>query len=137
MAFFTWDDTYTTNILSIDEDHKNLIDLVNHLYVSVFECEDIEEERELTGKILAELMEYTKYHFTAEESLMKKYDYPDYEEHRKVHDWFVEEVNKLLSEYNSGAFALSFTTFSFLKDWISSHILVVDKKYEPFLSKHI
>lgn len=136
MAFFNWEDRFSTNIQSIDQDHKKLMDLVNHLYVSVFECQDIEEERTLTGKILSELLEYTNYHFSTEEALMEKYNYPEYQEHKISHAWFVGEVNRLLREHEAGAMALSFPTFSFLKDWISNHILGMDKKYEPFL-KHI
>ncbi len=132
MAFFNWDEKFSTNIQEFDAHHKELISLFNDVYEKVFACEDIDDERELTQQTLHRLAEYINYHFSAEESLMIKLGYPDYLAHKQQHEDYIKEVNKLEAEHKQGGVALSFVTFMFLKDWISKHILVVDKEYEKF-----
>jgi len=133
MEFFSWNEKYSTNVEKIDADHKKIISLFNEVYDKVFQCEDIDAERELTKQTLNKLLAYIQYHFTAEEELMMKHDYPAYIEHKQEHDYYIAEVNKLLVEYEQGGVALSFPTFMLLKDWIAKHILGTDQKYGPFL----
>lgn len=134
VAFFKWDEAYSTNVQEFDNDHKKLIDLFNGVYKQVFECEDLEEERVLTHQTLVELLEYVKYHFTAEEELMIKFNFPQYVEHKKEHEYYIQEVNKFLEQHNEGVVALSFPTFMFLKEWITKHIMVRDKSYGKFFN---
>lgn len=132
MTFFNWDEKFSTNIQAFDAHHKELISLFNDVYEKVFACEDLDAERELTQQTLHNLSAYISYHFTAEEKLMIEFAYPRYIEHKQQHDYYIKEVNKLEIEHKQGGVALSFTTFSLLKDWISKHILVTDKEYEKF-----
>jgi len=132
MAFFNWDEKFSMNIEEFDAHHKELISLFNDVYEKVFECTDLDAERELTQQTLHNLSEYISYHFAAEEKLMIKFDYPGYVEHKQQHDYYMNEVSKLEIEHEQGGIALSFTTFSLLKDWISKHILGTDREYEKF-----
>jgi hemerythrin len=132
MIFFEWDEKFTTSIQKFDDDHKKIFSLFNGVYQEVFECGDLEEERELTKNTLVELLEYVKYHFSAEERLMIQFDYPEYLAHKKEHDHYTAEVNKFVDLHNKGAVALSFPTFMFLKEWITKHILISDKAYGQF-----
>lgn len=132
MTFFNWDEKLATNIEEFDTHHKHLISLFNDVYEKVFKCEDLDEERELTQQTLHNLTEYIRYHFSAEEALMIKFDYPGYLEHKKEHDYYIKEVHKLETEHQQGGVALSFTAFVLLKDWIAKHILGTDKEYEEF-----
>lgn len=132
MGFFDWNEKYSTNIAEFDADHKKIISLFNEVYDKVFQCEDLEAERKLTEQTLHKLSEYIQYHFTAEEELMIKLDYPEYKEHKQEHDHYINEVNKLVVEYEQGGVALSFPTFMLLKDWITKHIVGTDQKYGSF-----
>lgn len=132
--FFEWDEKFNTNIQRFDDDHKKLFSLFNGVYQQVFECGNLEEERALTEKILVELLEYVKYHFSAEENLMIQLDYSEYLEHKKEHNYYIAEVNKFVDQHNKGAVALSFSTFMFLKEWIAKHILKSDKDYGQFFN---
>lgn len=132
MEFFSWDEKYATNIEEIDEDHKKIINLFNEVYEKVFQCENVDDERELTKQTLHKLAKYVQYHFTAEEGLMIKINYPDYIEHKREHDHYISEVNNLIVEYEQGGVALSFPTFMLLKEWITNHILGTDQKYGPY-----
>lgn len=132
MAFFNWDENFSVHIQEFDAHHKQLISLCNELYEKVFECEDLDEERALTQEILHQFVVYINYHFRAEEELMVKLGYPNYQEHKQKHDECIKEVEKIETEHREGGVALSFTAFMFLKEWISIHILGTDKEYEQF-----
>ena len=132
MEFLNWDEKFSVSIQEFDQHHKELIDLLNEVYEKVFHCEDMEDERKLTQETLTNLLEYIKYHFIAEEALMIKFNYPGYEEHKKKHDYYINEINKIVNEHKNGGVALSFAVFTILKDWIAIHILVEDKQYSQF-----
>ena len=135
MTFFCWDENFTTDIQEFDEHHKQLVHLFNDLYEKVFKCEDIDDERKLTQDTLNSLLDYMRYHFTAEEKLMENLDYPGYAEHKQQHDYYVDAVHKILVEHQEGRAALSFAVFTLLKDWIVTHILGEDKEYVQFFKE--
>jgi hemerythrin-like metal-binding protein len=79
-----------------------------------------------------ELINYTKEHFSSEEELMQQHNYPGYLAHKAEHDRLVKEAGALMEKHQSGAMSLSIETSTFLKKWLTNHILVVDKKYSSF-----
>lgn len=132
MSILKWSEKYETGVAKFDAEHQQLIERFNNLYESIFECETLEAEHLLTAEVLQELLDYIKTHFSGEEELMQAYQYPEYEDHKKEHDRFIEEVKALLQQHQGGELALSFPLFSFLKGWIEEHIMVVDKRYSDF-----
>ena len=63
---------------SLDEQHKNLISLVNKLNDAMKSGRG----KDVLGDILAKLVNYTKTHFAAEEQLMRMHSYPDLASHQ-------------------------------------------------------
>ena len=60
---FKWSPEYSVNIKTIDNQHKELISILNRLFVAVFNREG---DKAIAG-ILDALMTYTKTHFALEE----------------------------------------------------------------------
>jgi hemerythrin-like metal-binding protein len=71
-------------------------------------------------------------HFSAEEGLMKQKNYPDFVNHKAVHDKLIAEVKDMKTKYVAGK-VLPMQVSSFMSDWLKNHILGTDKKYVPFL----
>lgn len=134
MPILKWDEKYETGVAQFDQEHQQLIQRLNDLYDDIFECETIEQEQKLTADILKDLLEYVEEHFSGEEELMRLHQYPELEAHQRAHRQFSVEVEKLLQKHQGGELALSFPVFTFLKDWISNHVLVVDKRYSAFFN---
>jgi hemerythrin-like metal-binding protein len=130
MPLINWTENLSTKIPSIDKQHKKLIELLNRLHDAMREGRG----KEVLGTTLDELISYTKTHFTYEEELMKKANYPDLANHKKEHEQLVAKVLDLQKKYNSGSVTMTIETLNFLKDWLNNHILVSDKKYGPVLS---
>ncbi len=88
--------------------------------------------REVVKTTLNFFVDYTVKHFTSEEELMKKNNYPDFVNHKTVHDKFVTGVINMKAKYLSGKL-LPMDLSSSLSDWLRNHIPGTDKKYIPYL----
>ncbi len=131
MAFIDWTDQLSVHIRRIDDQHKKLISIVNTLFDAMSQG----KAKEVMGKVLNELIQYTRTHFQTEERLMQQYGYPDLAAHKKEHDELTRTVLDLQDKYNKGAIMLSVETSNFLKAWLTQHIMGTDKKYGPFLNE--
>lgn len=128
-----WSDSYSMGIKTIDDQHKGLLDFVNDLYNHATGKE--QEERTYFAAVIQQAVEYVKVHFATEEKYMLATKFPGYKEHKKCHDDFTLTVIKSVKDFEAGK-RLVLTTFSkFLKDWILSHIAVVDKQYSDYFRK--
>ncbi|MGC9022873.1 MAG: bacteriohemerythrin, partial [Dissulfurimicrobium sp.] len=128
--FFSWGPNLSVGIKSIDEQHKKLVRMVNAIHDVVKSGKG----KEVTGKILNELVEYTAYHFKTEEDYFQKYSYPETKEHMAIHASLVKKVLDFKDKFDRGAAMLDFELLNFLKNWLVDHIGVTDKKYGPFLT---
>jgi hemerythrin-like metal-binding protein len=103
MAFVQWSDHLSVGVDVIDDQHKKLVSIINRLYDAMKN----RKGSEILGDVLSELVDYTKYHFTAEEALMKDNAYPDYQSHKSSHSKLVEKVMDLELDLKAGKVALS------------------------------
>lgn len=129
MAILTWDEKYSVGIAEIDGQHKRLIQMINDLHEALVAAHG----RQKLGEILAQMLDYAAYHFTAEESLMVTHGYPLYGAHKREHEGFTAKALELKQRVDAKGFVLTLEVLQFLKDWLSHHILVNDLKYAPFL----
>jgi hemerythrin-like metal-binding protein len=119
-----WSRKYTIGIEKIDEQHRQLFEMINELHDSM-ESKDIHTPK----KILIELMEYTLNHFQTEEKYFKIFQYSDAEPHITQHVEFEAKVKEFLNRYQKdGTFNVSVIS-DFIKRWIIDHVLISDRKY--------
>ena len=128
-SFITWKDEYSVGLDSIDQQHKKLVNLINQLTTAV----DYSTGEEFEREALAELVEYTKTHFTYEEGLMEDNGYPDFEAHKAQHRAMIAEVEAVLVEYEQDHDAAMRHACDYLKGWLINHINGTDKQYSSFL----
>lgn len=131
MAFFSWQSKFALGIKSIDNDHQKLVALIDRLYVAMSEGRAKHE----IDDVVQELIDYTRFHFNREEVLMKSSDYADFEQHQKAHHTFVERVSQYQQKLARGHDNISVEVTSFLRDWLSNHIMVTDKALAPHLKE--
>jgi hemerythrin len=122
-----WSPTFSVGIKLIDDQHKGLLNLVNDLFNHVTGNE--ETERAYFQKVIQAAVNYVKVHFATEEKIMIATKFPGYLEHKKAHDTFVLTVVDNIRDFEAGKkFTLaSFTKF--LKEWVLTHIAIMDKQY--------
>jgi hemerythrin len=89
-----WSDRYSVGISRIDEQHQRLVELINELHAAIL----VGDRRSALPKILDGLAGYAVSHFTTEETLMKKFGYPNYEQHKAEHDRLTAQIKQLLQK---------------------------------------
>jgi hemerythrin len=88
MPLLTWNESYSVNVRELDTQHKKLIDLINDLHDGMKQGKG----KEISGKVLNELVTYTGFHFKSEEKLFEKHGFPDTTKHKRQHDELVDQV---------------------------------------------
>jgi len=131
MAYLNWSESLSVKVQSMDDQHKKLIELINEFYENIKNHSNDDN----ISTLISGMKKYTQLHFNTEEALMKKHDYPTFEEHKKEHDLFISKVTSVEEKFNSGKLIVSFEITGFLKDWLKNHIQGTDKKYSDFLNQ--
>ncbi len=130
MALINWNDSYSVNIKSIDEQHRKLVVIINELHDAM----KTGKGKQALSKIFDELVDYTHTHFTFEEKLMEKHAYNELSLHKQTHQNLIKQLNNFIESYNKGNTALSINVMNFLQDWLIGHIQGSDKKYTSHLN---
>ncbi|WP_027720539.1 bacteriohemerythrin [Maridesulfovibrio zosterae] len=132
MPILSWKDGYSVGVRSIDDEHKQLLAMINRAYDSV---ENMEEEKVMI-ELVDEMRRYAMIHFATEEKMMLQYDYPFSNEHKLQHNDFMIKAassNNILDSSASGVEPVKI--FKYLADWLREHILKTDKKLGEFLNE--
>ena len=123
---FPWNDYFNTGVQIIDEQHQVLVNILNQLASHIAFKTDIPTLK----IILDELVDYTVFHFQAEEGIWHQ-NLPDdclELEHKKTHDSFIETIfqtkEQLASESEDSIIE---GLLSFLTRWLATHILENDR----------
>lgn len=130
MALITWSDKYSVKVKSIDLQHKKLVELINELHEALAAA----KAKEVLSKILQDLINYTKDHFSYEEQLLNKNNYPALFGHKQEHTNLTNKVVDFQNQFLAGRTSISIEMMNFLRDWLVNHINGTDKKYSEFLA---
>jgi len=130
-----WKDEYKIGVELVDSQHEELFRRLGDFIVTVRSEQDKEEKRKAIEKTLDFMGEYVVTHFNAEEALQKKYNYPDYENHHKIHEDFKAEIAEFKEKYKENNYDEDFVLeFSGrLLTWLINHVASTDQD----IGKHI
>jgi hemerythrin len=117
----------------LDEQHKGLLEFVNDLFNHATGNE--KKERAFFQEVVQQAVQYVKNHFSTEEKYMIATKFPGYANHKKLHDEFTLTIIKSVKEFEAGKRLVLEKFAYFLKDWILSHIAVIDKQYSEYFHK--
>ena len=135
MIIVSWSESYATGIELIDNQHKELVRLTNELYQA---CMKGNEALNTVFKdAMSRMVEYVRFHFTAELELLHRINYPQYKEHKKQHDSLIVQILDAAKEYNEGRKFIPNNFVRTLKDWVFSHIAVCDMIYAGYVREQI
>lgn len=122
---FRWLNEYNVGYDAIDRQHQYLFDLANQIV-------DPNNDQQKTHLNVMSLNHYVKEHFKDEEALMKKYNFPGYEEQVKEHDL----LTKRLAEISPGIITGDVRqeeVVKFMRNWLLHHIIGKDVPLGDFL----
>jgi hemerythrin len=121
-----WDSSLEVGYELIDNQHKQLFEAICDL---IDNCDGAHSGDQLK-KSMDFLNSYTIKHFFDEEQIQQKYKYPDFPNHKKLHDDFKEVVkdfsHRLILEGASEK--LVDEVRKKIYEWLVNHIKIQDKK---------
>jgi hemerythrin len=132
-AVFAWREEYRVGVSEIDAQHRRLIELIATFYQGLAARESAHAA---LHSLLSGLLDYTRYHFATEERLMEKSAFPLSRSHREQHAAFVAKIVDMVDRHTGGGLVLSIEATVFLREWLTDHILSIDKRLGRHLTSH-
>lgn len=120
---FNWTADLNTGIAEIDAQNCRLGDFINRLDDSVKTG-----EREKTGEVLEELLDFSVNNFLFEEKLMEEAGYEFHHAHERVHELFVKKLAEFRGRYANGD-EVAEELHTMLIGWVENHVKREDKDY--------
>jgi hemerythrin-like metal-binding protein len=120
LAYYQWDSSLETGYESIDNQHKQLVSILNALLES---CHN-GTGREKLEQSLDFLIGYAIKHFNDEEQLQVAYQYPDYDRHKQIHNEFKQTVKDMYERLakESVSDTMVDEVCVFMGNWVVTHI---------------
>ena len=131
MPRMVWQDDLNTGIKVIDNQHRRIVEMINHLHDAM-----AHRDRQEIGDILDELVDYTLSHFTFEESLMEDAGYEFTRAHKRVHEVFVKRVSDYRLRFRAGE-DIGNELLHTLSHWLFNHIRNDDKAIVDSVRRHL
>jgi hemerythrin len=132
-----WSKGLETGVDVLDAQHRKYLELVsNYLHKAAGSTEDSANLFEL-AETLDFLRQYAAEHFTAEEAVMERVNFPDYELHKQEHLFFLKHVDELYQEMlvNGYGEKLALEVHFYIAEWFIEHIQLSDVKLVEFLNQ--
>lgn len=124
---FLWNDNFATHIPIIDQQHQQLVALLNKLASSLVRLTDVVD----IEQVFVDLIDYVDYHFKIEEAIWREYfqDDPWYLNHLQTHHSFSDIVADLeLKVKDKDQEKAISDIVRFLMQWLAFHILDQDRR---------
>ncbi|MCL2203574.1 MAG: bacteriohemerythrin [Defluviitaleaceae bacterium] len=128
-----WKPDYETGNEAVDNDHREIFNLVENMLVS-----SRVKNKEKNETAIIFLSEYVVNHFAREEALMEESQYPDIEKHKKEHKDFLGVAVQWKEDFDNGGYALgeledhpetqhlSKFIHEVLINWLTNHVMGSD-----------
>lgn len=131
MSIVKWTDELLTGHAGVDQQHKNLFSMIEHLH-HVVECN---APRDQLAQALEALGRYVITHFEDEEDLMRQSNYPGLDVHATEHRFLEQKTNQILNLFHQGKAVDLMELMEFTSVWIKNHVLVEDMKIVKWLKE--
>jgi len=123
-----WVDEFSVGHDRIDVEHQFFIRLIEDFHKAM--AAPLPRQRLI--RILREIHKFSVLHHYAEENIMQDHHYPDFEKHKKLHTFLLDQLKEKIWELEEGSNTEE-NIYEFLLDWYSLHNVNEDKKFQLFM----
>ena len=124
MNLLQWKPEYSVGVASMDDEHQEMIELINDTYAKLDSDSGVDEIEACLGDIFSTI----SMHFALEEKIMRQAKYAEYEAHKDDHEDLLDQMRDLMDDFvadpATGAGALSKS----LSDWFGGHFSSFDAR---------
>ncbi|MDP6344570.1 MAG: bacteriohemerythrin [Alphaproteobacteria bacterium] len=125
MALIAWQLEFETGITSVDHEHREMVELLNHLHGELGAQPDGEAVADFLGEVYANISA----HFALEEKIMRDTGYDDYQPHKENHEQLLDEIRDIMDEQAAGNYANAPDLLAGrLKSWFEEHFSCFDAR---------
>lgn len=133
MPLATWRDSMKLDYPPLDDEHKAFLDVVNQAYMAA-QVDDFP----MIEKVFEKCYDYARNHFSHEEDIMERVQFPDIQNHMRSHQVFIHNVSEMRQQFDVAPSIeekrkLSQKLANFLNVWLLGHIMSRDKILKPYL----
>jgi hemerythrin len=132
MALITWSGKYSVGVKNLDDQHKEVINLLNELHAAMLKG----QAQSVAGDLLPKIQRHAREHFSAEERLMESTKFPGLAEQRTEHSALLAKIEDYAARHKRGDSSVYLELLNFMRDWMTNHMQKVDKKYTTWMNEH-
>jgi hemerythrin-like metal-binding protein len=133
VGLLEWTPSMSVGEAALDDDHRHLLQLLNQVTTA-----QVLGNRAIVEYVLDELHFYIQEHFQREERHMEAMAFPQLDAHRKIHRSYSEKIAQIRWQFLRGLRGeLSEELLSLLSNWLTEHIMGVDKAYKVFQEQQL
>ncbi len=130
-----WKEKYKLGIENIDHQHKELFDRVGEFLKVIKSDGEWETKLEKVKETLEFMKEYVITHFDSEEAYLKEIGFPEYEEHKAIHEDFKAKVTEYAQKFEEENYdeELVQEFGGMLMAWLINHVASTDQKIAEYV----
>jgi hemerythrin-like metal-binding protein len=125
-----WQDEYSVGVKELDDQHKNILNIINTLLV---DQRDNYDDNKLSEAI-SSMIHYAYVHFATEEQYLAQANFPGIKQHVLEHVDFIMKTLELSFKTRERTMDSRQELLKYLKGWFSSHVLGMDRLYIPYIT---
>ena len=133
MPIISWRDQMSLDYPPLDDEHKAFLEVINQA------SQDLRRHN-ITGldQMFEACYEYVRNHFSLEEDVMERINFPDIDAHVAAHQQFIQNIAEFRQAYETAAtngkkIDVAQKAVAFLSVWFIGHIISRDKTLKPYL----
>lgn len=131
MSLIQWKDEFKIGILSVDHEHRRMVEMINKLHSKLSEDAD----RDTIADFLGEIHALISAHFALEEKEMREMAYDEFEDHKADHEDLLDQIRDMMDELEQDRTgAVTRTLGERLNRWFTEHFRTYDARLHGFLS---
>jgi len=132
MNLLTWKPEYSVGIASMDDEHREMIDLINDVYARL----GVSPDTDTIEECLEEIFNTISMHFALEERIMREARYDEYEDHKEDHESLLDEIRDLMDEFVEDTERGTELLERRLSSWFGGHFASFDARLHGKLGAH-
>ena len=124
MSLLQWKPEYSVGVQSMDDEHREMIDLINATYEKLDSDADADQVEEYLGEILSTI----SMHFALEERIMQNAGYGEFQAHKDDHEVLLDRLRDLMDDYYDDPASGARRLEQSLSDWFADHFSTFDAR---------
>ena len=124
MTLLQWKPEYSVGVDSMDDEHREMIDLINDIYERLESDSNVEQIEACLGDIFSTI----SMHFALEEKMMRSSNYAEYQAHKDDHENLLDQIRDLMDDYDADSSTGAVKLEQSLSGWFAGHFSTFDAR---------